>query len=57
MYKIYEENYNNLDKQSQTKKKKKKKDIRHSRTVILNTVKISVPPCGSTNLIDSKSKS
>ena len=24
MYKIYEENYNNLDKQSQTKKKKKK---------------------------------
>ena len=55
MYKIYEENYNNLDKQSQTKKKKK--DIRHSRTVILNTVKISVPPCGSTNLIESKSKS
>ena len=25
MYKIYEENYNNLDKQSQTKKKKKKR--------------------------------
>ena len=27
MYKIYEENYNNLDKQSQRKTKKKKKMI------------------------------
>ena len=27
MYKIYEENYNNLDKQSQRKTKKKKKKI------------------------------
>ena len=54
MYKIYEENYNNLDKQSQRKTKKKKKDIQHSQTVILNTVKISIPPYGPTNLIESK---
>ena len=36
------------------KLKKKKKDIQHSQTVILNTVKISIPPYGSTNLIESK---
>ena len=54
MYKIYEENYNNLDKQSQRKTKNKKKDIQHSQTVILNTVKISIPPYGPTNLIESK---